>query len=166
MTDLAPKTGTRPPRNYSWPPFEEGNLAGLRHGAYSERLVGADTEVILEQALASVPWLAEPQYAASVRSWARSEAVVSRLADWLATVGVLDGDGNPRPALAALAQFERQAAERRSALGLDPSSRARIERDLSSSAQSRVSTLTDALAEGRKLREAAQARMANGEAAS
>jgi hypothetical protein len=30
---------TSPPRGYSWPPFEPGNVAAVRHGTFSSRRV-------------------------------------------------------------------------------------------------------------------------------
>lgn len=162
MSDLATgKGGYRPPRGYSWRTAWPGNDLAVTHGARSERLINADAQELVTQATAVIPWLAQPEYEASVRAWARAEAVVNRLASWLAEVGILDDEGKPRHALQELGRFERQAAERRADLGLTPASRARIERDLSSSVHSRVSSLADAMKEGRQIRLEAEGRLAS-----
>lgn len=38
-----------PARGYSWKPFEDGNLAAVTHGAYSERIIAAKAFLILEE---------------------------------------------------------------------------------------------------------------------
>jgi len=64
------------------PPFQPGNLASVRHGAFSQRLTGPLAEQIAAEQLArdDCPlWLREPSYAAAVMAWAYSEAEVRRL---------------------------------------------------------------------------------------
>lgn len=36
MSDVPERTGERPARGYTWPPFEKGNEAAVTHGAYAE----------------------------------------------------------------------------------------------------------------------------------
>jgi hypothetical protein len=37
---------TSPPRGYSWPPFEPGNVAAVRHGTFSSRKVAQVAETL------------------------------------------------------------------------------------------------------------------------
>ena len=146
-----------PARGYSWETFERGNLAALKHGAYSPRRVEPLARELVEAVLPSVSYLDDPSYAASVWAWARAEARVQLLDEHLSEHGFLDERGNLRPAVDGLLRSERIAAEMRARLGLDPRSRAKLERDLSASARDRVD-LASELAEGRRLRLAAEGR--------
>ena len=76
--------------------------------------------------------------------WARVEAKCQLLAEWLASKvdiaddgtvrpGDIDQDGNVRPAADLLARLEAQASGLASKLGLEPTSRARLGRDVAAS---------------------------------
>ena len=112
------------------PPFKPGNVDGLRHGSYSPRIVDPLAHELVERVLAEVAYLAEPSYATAVWAWARAEARIALLVEYVEREGVLDRKGNPRPALAALTEQERLATLHRQRLGLDPLSRARLGRDV------------------------------------
>ena len=113
------------------PPFPPGNVLSLKHGANSARVtdpLAAD----LAQSVAGVDYLnAEPAFAAAVSAWARAEARVLVVSEYLDANGVLDAKGKPRPAADLLVKLERLASEARARLGLDPMSRARLGKDLS-----------------------------------
>lgn len=125
--DLRPPSGV--PARGSWPPFEDGNLAAVRHGAYSPRQVSALAAEIVER-VALDAYLREPRYAAALWAWASAEARCQLLREYLDEQGPLDPKGRPRPAVDALIRFERLAGEQRQRLGLDPLSRARLGRDV------------------------------------
>lgn len=141
MSEHDPKPGV--PRGYSWPPFEAGNTAALTHGAHSPRLVEPLALEILEATVAaaeapgsSTDFLSDPSYRPALVSWARTEARVQLLAEWLMAKadtsnagGLLDSDGEVRSATELLIKLERAASNHRSRLGLDPLSRARLRRD-------------------------------------
>jgi hypothetical protein len=122
--------GHRPPRGYSWEPFTPGNAAAVKHGAHSPARVDPLAAELVEAAVATCAYLAEPAYAAELAAWSRAEARIILLTRWLDEVGPLDDEGNPRPALAALSAAERTAADRRHALGLTPMARAKLGRDV------------------------------------
>lgn len=103
-----------------------GNKVARRHGARSEREVGPRAEVILAAALAEVDYLADRSFRPALERWARSEARLSLLDEYLEEHGQLDEEGNPRPALEMLRKFESIASNERSRLGLDPLSRMRL----------------------------------------
>ncbi len=51
---------TSPPRGYSWPPFEPGNVAAVRHGTFSSRKVAQVAETLrptLAGPLEACPWI-------------------------------------------------------------------------------------------------------------
>jgi len=51
---------TSPPRGYSWPPFEPGNVAAVRHGACSSPKVAEVAETLrptLAGPLEACPWI-------------------------------------------------------------------------------------------------------------
>lgn len=126
MSEHVPK----PARKYSWPPFEPGHTLSLRHGAYSPRKVDPLAEELAEKAREAALYLSDPGYSAAVWAWARAEARVQLLTEWVDEHGLLDAEGRPRAAADLLIRCERLAAEGRARLGLDPLSRARLGRDV------------------------------------
>jgi len=120
-----------PARRYSWPPFQPGNEVGLRHGIYSPRKVDPLAAELVEMAVAQATYLAEPSYALAIWAWARAEARVQLLEEYLADRGgVLNDKGEPVPATVLLDQCERRAGKLRNELGLTPLARARLGRDV------------------------------------
>jgi hypothetical protein len=85
-----------------------------------------------------------------VGAWSRVEAQLALVARWITENGPLNQDGLPQPAAELLLRLERLAADLRGRLGLDPASRARIERDLAAGA--RDLDLSNQLADGRSIR--------------
>lgn len=124
-----------------------GNTVGLRHGANSERVLAPVIEELARQAVEAVSWLARPEFQPAVRSWARAEARCQVVADYLDREGVLDAEGNPRPAVNAADRFESQAAKARARLGLDPVSLAQLEATMTSAKLGQAS-LEEALERG------------------
>jgi hypothetical protein len=119
-----------PARGYSWKQAEKGNVLAQKHGAYSDRVTDPDQKALVKFVIQEVGYLADPSYEPAVCAWARHEARVLALSAYLDKHGPLDADGVPRPALAALKDFERLAASARTRLGLDPLSRAQLGRDV------------------------------------
>lgn len=131
MTDHPIPAGQ--PRGYSWPPFEKGNTAARRHGAYSERELGPMAEQIATVETTRAPWLAVDAFTGHVAQLAKAEAIAAKLWADLEEHGLLDADGNPRPALAALDRWIGRAAKLRGEAGLTPTAWARQIAALSSS---------------------------------
>src|SRR5438105_4778631 len=106
------------------PPFEPGNVMALRHGAYSPRKVDPLATELVEQLLAqaaapgsSVAYVAEPSYRPSVWAWARVEARVQLLVEYLEERGGdVDDEGEVRAAAQLLTKLEGHAAKLRSQL--------------------------------------------------
>ncbi len=104
--------------------------------------------------------MTDPSYVSVLQAWARAEARIQLLERWFADKGLLQEDGTPRPGVDLLLRCESQASKLRSRLGLDPVSRAALQKDLADAGRSRVD-MSQALSEGRRLRLAAEARMAS-----
>jgi predicted DNA-binding transcriptional regulator AlpA len=122
-----------PARGYSWPPFEKGNAAAVKHGAFSAQAREPVAREIVRVTLAepSVSYLGDASYAAAIWAWANSEAELLLLRAWLDEHGWLDEQGEERPPARLLNRVEHRAMRHRDALGLTPSARARIFRDAS-----------------------------------
>ncbi len=105
-----------PARGYSWPAFSEGNAAAVKHGVWSELRL----EPVVAK-LAAGLGAAHPDLGR-----VRAEARCLALAEWFSERGIFDDDGNERPGLRYVAQFERLAAELRARLGRDPRSEAEL----------------------------------------
>lgn len=149
----------RPARGYSWEPFQPGHTKSLIHGAYSPRTVDPLAEEIAGLILKTGPgFLASNDFALATWSLARTEARLQVVNEWLDTHGPLDEEGNPRPAAGLVLQFERLAVDMRNRLGLDPTSRAKLEQALAGAA--RDINIAGLVAEGRKVRKKAEAKAA------
>jgi hypothetical protein len=115
----------------SWqrPPFEPGHELSMRHGAYSPRRVDPLARDLAAYIVEHVPHLGAPQWSPAVWAWARSEAQVQLLVEYLGDeVGDL-GDDAVRSAYLLLHRAEARADRSRARLGLDPLSAARLGRD-------------------------------------
>jgi hypothetical protein len=88
----ASETGNRPPRGYSWPPFEAGHEVSLRHGANSPRRVGPLAAQFAEELLSSEDtpdYLRAPRYRAAIMAYCRAAAACSLLLSYLDEQGDL-----------------------------------------------------------------------------
>ena len=115
-----------PARGYSWPQFKAGNMAAVKSGAQSDRIVDPIALELIEGLLDVRPDLERHGWA--VMAWARAETRCLLLAQWQAEHGLLDDTGNVRNGQ-HVAQFERLAESARARLGLDPQSEAQLLRD-------------------------------------
>lgn len=119
-----------PARGYAWEPFQPGHTLSTRHGAYSPRRVDPLAAQLVDAVTEAATYLDDACYAPALWAWARAEARVQLLTEWIDEHGLLDEDGKPRGAADLLIRCERLAAEGRARLGLDPLSRARLGRDV------------------------------------
>lgn len=115
---------TTPARGYSWPPFQAGNVAALRHGIWSSRRVDPIVHELITGLLTERSDLAN--FPEAVHAWARAEARCILVAEWLAEHGVITGEGVPQPVMRYVAQLERLAIDLRARLGLDPRAEAEL----------------------------------------
>lgn len=128
----------RPARGYSWPPFTPGHELSTVHGAYSPRKVDPLARELVDLVLAD-PGCVHAQaghYRPALWAWARAEAQVQLLTEYLTKRGEATGDGigdlddeRVRSAYLLLHRAEARATTQRTRLGLDPLSAARLGRD-------------------------------------
>jgi hypothetical protein len=113
-----------PARGYSWPPFERGNTASMRHGALSERKVDPIAAQLAAELLRDRPDL--ERFPEAVAAWSRVESRCLLLESWFAERGLLDADGKATASEKLLSSSERLAMSLRERLGLDPRSEAEL----------------------------------------
>ena len=149
------------PRGYSWPPFAAGNEVSVTTGAGSERRLGPLTDMFVAALMAdeaTPDYVRESSYQWAVRAWARTEAIVLLLSEWVAEMDVktaltevTEGEETEdrskgglrvkramksRRVASVVDQLHRaevRAMQLRARLGLDPVSRARLGKDVASS---------------------------------
>lgn len=143
-----------PENDRQHPPFEPGNVIATQHGAYSPRKVDPLATELVERVLsdASVTYLQAPAFRPALWAWARAEAQVQLLTEYLEQrgkggVGDLDDD-RVKSAYLLLHRAEARASTGRARLGLDPLSRARLGRDV---AQGRAADAAAVMAELHRL---------------
>jgi hypothetical protein len=115
-----------PARGYAWPPFEAENFAALRHGAHSPRKVRPLADEIARALPEVAPWTARPAFELVRASLAWVEAQLVLLQAFVDEHGMLDADGQPRPAVSLAARLESRASSLRAELGLTPQSLAKL----------------------------------------
>lgn len=108
------------------PPWEPGNVAALKHGATSARMVAPIAQAAAAQLLEVAPWCAVPAFKPTVDRWAWALARATLLRHWVDEHGILDAKGKPQAALAELARAEATEAKASEALGLSPRDWARV----------------------------------------
>jgi hypothetical protein len=119
----------RDARGYAWETFQRGHFLSIRHGAYSQRVIAPLAEQLIEDLLVDAPDLAAPRYRHAVSAWARAETRCALLTFWADQREIVDPEDGAEPRsrlLKELRSAESEAARMRSALGLDPTSHARL----------------------------------------
>jgi hypothetical protein len=120
------------------PPFQPGNEAAVQHGAWSPRrvdpLAGELVDLVLSDP--ATAYLQAGHWRPALWAWARAEAQVQLLEEWLAKRAEEAGDGvgdlgdeRVRSAYLLHHRASARAQSGRSRLGLDPLSAARLGRD-------------------------------------
>jgi len=128
------------------PPFEPGNEhrfqpgheLSVQHGYYSPRRLDPLAVELVESVLTNpaTAYLQAAHWRPALWAWARAEAQVQLLTEYLAKAGEEAGDGvgdlnadRVRSAYLLLHRAETRATTQRTRLGLDPLSAARLGRD-------------------------------------
>jgi hypothetical protein len=144
-------TGAIERPSWSRPPFEPRNTAALASGYRSPRRIAELAADIRAEMIAADPHLENPRHRFAVDAAAWSQAEVWLLRQHVSVRGMFDGNGNPRQSLLdRLRTSESKAARALAALGLDPTSEARLRRDQSAAvAFSAPELLAQRMAEGR-----------------
>ncbi len=141
-------------RRDSRPPFEPGNLANLRHGARSDRIVARRAERVHAELEKVAPWLlTEPVFAVSVQRYLQAAAREQLLHDYIERMAA--EKGVERIASRVFEQAtaaSRLAAKLADELGLSPLGHARL-KAVAATAEIGAVTLADLAERGRQLRE-------------
>jgi hypothetical protein len=142
------------------PPFQPGHELSVQHGAYSPRKVDpiADELVRLVLADPDVPYLRAAAYRPALIAWARAEAQVQLLSEYLEKAAAATDDGvgdldleRVRTAYLLLHRAEVRASSGRQRLGLDPLSRAKLGKDVAIGSAVAGRALQDWQAKGAEL---------------
>jgi hypothetical protein len=143
MTDES--AGNKPARGYKWADATPGNTLALKHGAHSLRYVSADVEAMRPIFFEMYPWIEERHDVFAVDRFLHKEIQAARLRRYIdeiietAGVGAVpDGDWKN------LNAADAQAAKFGDRLGLDPTSRARLQQTVASTGASLVEQLAHA----------------------
>ncbi len=139
MTTAEQPQGWTPDFASQRPPFQPGNQLAVQHGAYSPRQVEPLAAELVGLVLADrdAQHAHAVVYRPALWAWARAEAQVQLLTEYLAKAGEAAGDGvgdldseRVRAAYLLLHRAEARATSGRARLGLDPLSRARLGKDV------------------------------------
>lgn len=140
-------TGQRPPfqkgNQYA---YAKGNALAVTHGAYSAARTDPIARGFIEE-IASTPdvaYLAAPQYAAALWSWARTAARVQLLEQWIDTMTIEQATNSARGQVSPLELLRKWTATlntQQARLGLDPLSFVRLGKDVATARQADAATL-------------------------
>ena len=109
------------------PPFEPGNEAAVRHGAFSQKRVERAAEIIGADLLERYPHVRD--FPESVAALARVEGITKMMASDIAK-GLYNKQGELKASLLARwTSAENTAARLRASLGMTPESEASVARD-------------------------------------
>jgi hypothetical protein len=141
--------------------FVPGNTdAVVTHGATSPRAIAERAEQVHAELLAVAPYLAEPKFAPAANRYLQAAAREALLHEHITRLSDEKGPGAvPARVWEQATAAARLAARLGSDLGLDPIGHARI-RALSAGAEATEASLADLVAEGRRIRVAAENRHA------
>lgn len=159
---MARTRGIQPPPA----PAEPGNERSLTHGIYSktaERLMQLKGDALVVELYELHPHLRNEDVVA-VKMYAVTLVKVLSLEAWLQKNGVLDSRSLPRPALEHLRKWLERLEKAGARLGVDPVSRAALAVDELEAHGKHAELARRELAEGRRLREAADADVIDGQA--
>lgn len=138
----------RPARGYSWPPFEPGNKAALRHGAYSPSVIEAKAAEFRERLFDVCPWIDPDRDVVAVARFLRAEARALMLHQLILDISAERGaEKVPVRTWEQAAAADRLAAQLGNVLGLDPTGRARLQQTVAST----EATLADLKDQGRAI---------------
>jgi len=117
---------------WSRPPFEPGNDLAVTHGAYSPARVDPIAETNVARVLADpdLNYLSAPRFRHSLWAWARAEAQIELLVEYIADCASNLSNKRTKAAYDLLERAETRSDKLRTKLGLDPTGYARLMKDL------------------------------------
>lgn len=134
-------------------PFTDGNLAAMKHGAFSPRLVGERAADLRPQLDEVAPWIAASDDLA-VEHLATCLARYRMLDEYVATFAAEHGVAAVKPYLwAEVSRAESNLQKALEGLGLNPAGRGKLARDLGVAHHFAGDGLQELGAQGRALRQ-------------
>jgi hypothetical protein len=142
----------RPARGYSWPPFEKGNTAAMRHGALIVELVEGRAVELAPLILGANAHLDPARDGAGVLRYAMVLARIERVYQWLGKQAdpVFEdvATGAVHGVYTRLQGWERQAAADEERLAVAPLTRAKLGLDSMRARSLHDEALAEFIAEG------------------
>lgn len=158
MSERRPDWKPKPARGYSWEPFGPGNVAAVRSGAFSRRLVSERAAQLHAELMERCPWLVETD-AVTVDSLCRARARLLMLDEHISKLVEEGGVAAVRPYLwSEASRAEANVAKFEADLGLSPAGRGRLARDLGQAAYFGEKANTDLAALGHRGRKVSKLR--------
>jgi hypothetical protein len=148
--------GKGPARGYSWPPFQPGHRLSVKAGANSPSIVAERAADVHAHLLTVAPYLDEAIFLPQVNRYLKAAAIESLLHDYVVAAGI--ESCAPRM-IAQLTAARRLARDMAIELGLSPRGRAELATLLAGASRAEQS-VADLIAEGGRIRRAAEARLA------
>ncbi len=140
-------------RDYSWPPFEEGNLAHTTHGARSPRVVTLAAEQVRRQLVEAVPSVAAPEYAVTLEVLVTAVVRHRLLHDYLVGTSIAEGVGRVGSRTWESANATgRLAMDAAGRFGLSPTDEARLAETAASAEINRADLLRKLTERGKAIR--------------
>lgn len=119
-------------RGYSWPAFEPGHTASLKHGADSPRTIQPVADELEAWLHEVAPWTRAPSNLATVKAWAWAEARARLIRQWLDEHETVNDEGDVPNAATYLERIEARRDRLSHDLALNPQSMARLVSTLAS----------------------------------
>jgi hypothetical protein len=149
-----------PARGYSWPQFEGGNKVSLVHGASSPRAIAEKAEEVHRALVEHVPYLAQAIFAPQVSRYLEATAREQLLHGYIVRLCAEKGpQAVPSRVWEQATAASRLASQFADALGLSPRGHAEL-KALAIGAERAEQSVADLIAEGGRIRRAAEARLA------
>lgn len=122
------------------PPFAPGNDLAVKSGMWSARLVDPVAAQFVQAATTddAVPYLREPRYGPALQAWAKAEARVQLLEEWVSGMSIehaAESAQGKTPPLEILRKWEATASTHRDKLGLTPLAASRLGRNVAATRQ-------------------------------
>jgi hypothetical protein len=128
------------------PPFQPGNTLALKHGATSaavyQPIAQAHIDALMQDP--GLDYLRAPRFARALQQWAVAQAKVDLLTQWVDSMTIraaADSTRGSTSPLELLRKWMTTAAGYAHTLGLDPTSAARLGKDIAGAHQADAATL-------------------------
>jgi len=156
-------SNVQPFRRREAQPYGPGNRESVKHGAFSARVIDEKSREVHAELMAACVWVDEPDVVA-VDTWCKAKARYDLLNDWVMSIalgerdvvtkrGILSGvDAVPAYLWGEVSKAESNLMKATESLGLDPTGRARLMKDLGMAKHFAADGVRELVSRGRELR--------------